>query len=428
MLEKIIQLLKNSGADDWEVTDTRTEGWEFYYIRHDLDQNRAKKVEHINVTVYKKIEDGKYMGRASAEVAPTESEDSARQLIEDLVYRASLVRNNPYPLHQPAEAKPLPLTAGTLEKISADFIKTMQEMPETAAEDINSYEIFVSEITRRLITSQGIDVTENYPESMLEVVANARSENHEIELYRMYHSGTCDQAGLKKDISAVLRYGRDRLHTVPTPGLGKCPVVFSTSDAKNIYDYFLAGLNAQLVFRKMSSMKIDTPISNEVTGDKVTIQALRQLPNSSKNFAYDSEGAPIKDLILMEADTPKAYWGDRMFASYLGLTDSFMISNYEVTGGTKSEAEIRTGRYLEIVEFSDFQVSEITGDIFGEIRLGYYHDGDQVTAVSGGSVSGSMREYLSRMVMSKEQTQYNNVKIPSLTKLMDVTVAGAENK
>ena len=30
--------------------------------------------------------------------------------------------------------------------------------------------------------------------------------------------------------------------------------------------------------------------------------------------------------------------------------------------------------------------------------------------------------------MSKEQTQYNNVKIPSLTKLMDVTVAGAENK
>ena len=120
-------------------------------------------------------------------------------------------------------------------------------------------------------------------------------------------------------------------------------------------------------------MKIDTPISNEVTGDKVTIQALRQLPNSSKNFAYDSEGAPIKDLILMEADTPKAYWGDRMFASYLGLTDSFMISNYEVTGGTKSEAEIRTGRYLEIVEFSDFQVSEITGDIFGEIRLGYYH-------------------------------------------------------
>ena len=35
MLEKIIQLLNNSGADDWEVTDTRTEGWEFYYIRHE---------------------------------------------------------------------------------------------------------------------------------------------------------------------------------------------------------------------------------------------------------------------------------------------------------------------------------------------------------------------------------------------------------
>ena len=58
MLEKIIQLLKNSGADDWEVTDTRTEGWEFYYIRHGIDDfNVCAKygLAPINTVDYQEI-------------------------------------------------------------------------------------------------------------------------------------------------------------------------------------------------------------------------------------------------------------------------------------------------------------------------------------------------------------------------------------
>jgi len=114
-----------------------------------------------------------------------------------------------------------------------------------------------------------------------------------------------------------------------------------------------------------------------------------------------------------------------MFRSYMDI-DGFMITNYVVDGGSKSEDEIRSGKYLEVVEFSDFQVSAVTGDIFGEIRLGYYHDGDKIIPVSGGSVSGSMFEYMKEMYMSKDCTQYNNVVIPSLTKLMNVTVTGLE--
>ena len=84
MLKDILDVLKNSDADDWEVTDTETDGWEFYFIRHNLDQNRAKKVAHINVTVYKKIED-KYLGRASAEIAPTLPKDEVKKMVDDLV-------------------------------------------------------------------------------------------------------------------------------------------------------------------------------------------------------------------------------------------------------------------------------------------------------------------------------------------------------
>ncbi len=57
MTDRIIEMLKSSGADAWSVTDTVTEGWEFYFIRHRLDQKRVRDVEHIKSEVFKKSED-----------------------------------------------------------------------------------------------------------------------------------------------------------------------------------------------------------------------------------------------------------------------------------------------------------------------------------------------------------------------------------
>ena len=100
--------------------------------------------------------------------------------------------------------------------------------------------------------------------------------------------------------------------------------------------------------------------------------------------------------------------------------------NFAAEGGTKSAAELRKGTYLEIVEFSDFQVETMTGAIAGEIRLGYLHEGDQVTIVSGGSVSGTMTDYVKDMYLSKEQKQYNNMLVPAVTRLENVSITGAE--
>ena len=78
-----------------------------------------------------------------------------------------------------------------------------------------------------------------------------------------------------------------------------------------------------------------------------------------------------------------------------------------------------------VVEFSDFQVDEITGDIAGEILLAYLHQDGRVIPVSGGSVSGSMPELVKSMRFSKESRQYNCHLIPSVTRLHNVTVTGA---
>jgi len=423
-MERFINILNAAGTDGWEIRDEKTRGWEFYFIRHRLDQNRAKDIEQITLKVFKKIEDGKYLGFATAEVSPTADDEEIKKTVDELVYKASLVKNKPYELVQPKAFEPLVNVPAPLAEEAGRFISAFNEMPETDTEDINSFEIFTNVVERRLVTSEGIDVTEHYPDSTVEVVVNARRDGHEIELYRLYELGACDSEGLKHDVSEVLQFGKDRLRTVPTPKLSGVPVILSTDAALEVYRFFLGSLNAAYVVRKMSPFEVGKALAENITGDKVTIDALRFVEGSPRNFSCDEEGSPIRDLCLIKDSVPQAYWGGRMFSQYLGLEDSFNISNWAVKGGSLGAEELRKGEYLEIVEFSDFQVDEVTGDIFGEIRLAYYSDGKTVTPVTGGSVSGSMLDNLADMRMSSETRRYSHAVIPSVTKLGHITIAG----
>ena len=175
----------------------------------------------------------------------------------------------------------------------------------------------------------------------------------------------------------------------------------------------------------MSPFKIGEPLAEEFRGDRITLRSLRMLPGSPDNFACDREGAPVRDTDLIRDGVPAEFVGSRMYAQYLGLKDAFIVTNWSVSGGTRTAESIRTGEFLEIVEFSDFQVDSMTGDIFGEIRLAYHHDGKgNVTPVTGGSVSGSMLDNIADLTMTEETRCYANARIPVATRLEHVTVAG----
>lgn len=423
----VIDLLRSSGADAWTVADECRTGWEFYFIRHRLDQNRARDTEHITLTVYKRFGEGEqqFLGSASAELAPTATKEEAKALIRTLLGEAELVRNPVYSLNPPRKGEDKAAEAIDLKAIAGDFIRAMKSVEETEGEDINSYEIFTDAVSRRFVSSTGIDVTDVYPASMAEVVVNARRKDHEIELYRMYRSGSCDAAGLKANVEETLRFGRDKLRAEKTPALDKCDVVFTTDDALEIYNYFIDRVSAGMIFQHISDCEIGKRVCEDKGGDSLTVMALRELENSSHNGAYDAEGAPVRDLCLIRDSVTENLYGSRMFSQYLGIEDSFIPGNFAVEGGKAAAEELRGGRYLEIVEFSDFQVSPMNGDIAGEIRLGYLHDGDKVTVVEGGSVSGTMRELGGTMRFSKELKQYNNYRIPVLTRLYGVSITGA---
>ena len=424
MLDWIVKCLKDSGCDGWEVSDRKTRGWEFYFIGHRLDQNRARNTEHIQVKVYRKFD--AYLGSASQEIPVTAEKEEVRKAIDLLMEEAQLIKNPVYELNWPEGRMAEKEKTADVEEISEAFLKTLNSVQETETEYVNSYEIFCAVSEVRFLNSNGVDVTYCYPSSMAEVVVNARDESKEIELYRMYKSGTCGGETLKRDIEETMRIGKDRLHTVKTPALGKYDVVFSTDAALQIYEYFTERMNTALKYQQLSDWEIGKPVESFEGKDRLTVKVRKCLPNSSQNSAYDREGAAIRDLALIDQGTAVNFAGPRQFSQYLGIEDSFMPGNYEICPGSESEEQLRSGSFLEVVEFSDFQVDSITGNIAGEIRLGYLHEGDEVRVVSGGSVSGNMHDKARTMRFSENQKQYDNFLVPAVTRLCGLTVSGAE--
>ena len=426
MLELLKEKLSALPDAAYELTETKENRWEFYFIGHKLDQNRTVRTLNTELKLYKKSDDGQFLGNASAVIAPTATEDEIDETIEKLLFEASLVKNPFYTLTDKPVTVPEKKDPVDIRAIAENCLKALSEVPENDITRINSYEIFVSEITRTTLNSNGVTYTCTYPATEMEVVVNAKKEGHEIELHRIYNSGTCDAEKLKKDISRVMQFGEDRLKAKPTPKLGSAAVLFSTSDSADIYDYFVDRMHADYVVRKISDVKIGEPVADFEEADKPSIELVSELPNSSKNYPVDLEGNEIYDRYLIRDGIAENYCGSRQFSQYLGLEKSSSVTNYRVSGGSASEEELRSGDYLEVVEFSDFQVDGMGGDIAGEIRLGYWHHDGEVMIVTGGSVSGSMQDAAKNMRFSKETTQYNCKEVPAVTLLPGLRITGVE--
>ena len=422
MLTRIREKLEALGCTVWSLREDLVRGWEFYFIRHALDQNRVTEVRTVSVTLYRPLEGG-LLGSASGEISPTASDAELEKALSDLYFQASLVKNPAYTLTDRPVVSPPPKEFDAAA-IAEDFISAMGKVKETGTEDINSYEIFVKDVTRRFLNSGGVEYTVRYPCSMIEVVVNARREGHEIELYRNFTSGTCDAEKLRRDVEKALRFARDRLVTEPTPKLEDCDVILSTDDAVRVYEYFADRTTADMIYRKISDWEPGKPIAENVTGDRVTLRALSSLANSSADYPIDAEGAVIADRVLIRDGVPECVWGHRQFCQYMGVQDGALCPNLAADGGRKSEAELRSGDWLEVVEFSDFQVDPMGGDVAGEIRLGYLHRNGETRIVSGGSVSGRMSDVIPTMEFSSETEQYDTWVIPRVTKLKGLKSTG----
>ena len=99
----------------------------------------------------------------------------------------------------------------------------------------------------------------------------------------------------------------------------------------------------------------------------------------------------MRELPLVRDGKHTALVGGMRFCSYLGAEPTGEYDKLTADSGNTTLAQMRSGRCLHLVSFSDFQFDPLDGYFGGEVRLGYLVDGESVTPVSGFSVSGSYR-------------------------------------
>lgn len=418
MLNTLVTYLKDKGID-YRITEKETISNEFYFIGNKLDMNRKNDVSYINLTVYIKNEDGT-LGIASQQLHPTMTVEEMKSAVENLVFSASFAKNPSYELAEPVVSHSENKINST--EICKEIIETIQKK-DTG--NFSAYEVFVKEHKTHILNSRGLDVSYTNENAFVELIINGKDETKEIELYRSFQFGECNTTDLTKKISDALLLMESRLEAVPTPNLKKGKVLLCGNNVADLLGYYTQKTFTRLIAMKASTYKIDEPIMKESTGDKITLKGVKYLPYSGSNAPFDADGQEIKDEVLIENNICKNYWGNLQFNQYVGIK-SCSYNNFVFEGGSKKVEELRTGPYLEVWETSGLSVDAFSGSFSVEIRLGFYHDGEKLIAVTGGSIAGKMQDVETSMLLSTETVQYNNTVVPFMVSMENISITGIE--
>lgn len=423
-MDKLVEILNSCDVSDYQIVCDETKSHQCFFIRHQLDQHRICSVKKIVLTIYVDNSDKTLRGSAKKEIFPSETEEEIRADIMDMKENALLALNPYFPLEGNVNYYEEKKEFDLLDSLK-NVITAVESIKETDTEKINSYEVFVNEKYRHIVNSQGVSISFNTSDEMVEIVINSTNGDHEVEVYHMIEAGSDrDSESIKKEIEAVFKKANDRSKAQPVEKMNNVHLLISGNDLREFFQYFLDKINTSAVYSKMSQNKVGDVIQKGENCDKITLKVKANLDYSSRNSLYSTEGVKASDFTVLKDGEYVNYVGSRQFAHYLGLSDVGFANNFTVEPGSKTVEEMKQQPYLEIVEFSSFQVDAITGDFGGEFRLAYYYDGTTVKEVTAGSITSNITDVLDHIYLSKQTRQINNCIVPETIELFDINVAG----
>ena len=358
---------------------------------------------------------------SSTGVSEDMNQDEVDRAVKEAFYAASFVCNKYYdiPSGKKEEHK---IIKSSLNDYDTDEI-VLKAAEALYAEDvrtdafINSLEIFADRINTQIINSKGIDVSFSKTVLWGEFVTQSL-EPQDVEIYYDFDYNEFNADVMKERVRTALDMTISRANAVEMPPTGDYDVILSGDDVKNVFDYYEQRADGSMIYPKYSSFKTGTSIQGDkVNADKLNIKLVATQP-------YSDEGIPMKDRVLVSNGELKLITASSRFAHYLGIEATGNYSHVSVAAGSKSLKELRTGRYLEIMRCSGFEMDSFSGHFGSEIRLAFYHDGDTVIPVTGGSFAGSIFDVQSEMVFSKELQLEKDYDGPYAVKFKNIKVSG----
>ena len=222
MIERIKSALDRCGITLWRINERLDETAELFFVKKELDTRRTKDVHKYEVTVFRDVEaeDGGKPQRGFTSVMLIASMDDA-QIDEELkgaYYAARFAANPCFDMPDPVQA-PLVEEAGELAE--APLARSAGKMAKAlfapdVHEDafVNSAELFVWRVRRRILSSEGTDVSFVNSGVDGEFVVQCR-EPEDVEMYHSVAYDKLDEAALTAKVAEALTFVRDGAQRKP---------------------------------------------------------------------------------------------------------------------------------------------------------------------------------------------------------------------
>lgn len=428
MIERIKSALARCGISLWRINENVEETAELFFVKKELDTRRTKDTHKYEVTVFRDVpgQEGEQPARGFTSVQLIASMDDGQidQELKGAYYAAQFAANPHFELPDPVQA---PLVEKTGELAQAPLAQSAGEMaralfaPDTHEDAfVNSAEVFVIRSTHRILSSEGTDVSYTDAQVKGEFVVQCK-EPEDVEMYHDFRYDALDGQALSAKVAEALTFVRDRARAQRVLKSGKYDLVLSGDQVFTLLRYYAARSAASVVYARYSTWKQGEDVQGGTEGERLNVTFRATDP-------YSVEGIPMADLPLLEDGKLLAYHGGNRFCRYLGVKPTGDYNNARIScaNGTAAFDDMKKGPCLWAVDFSDFQMDEMSGHFGGEIRLAYLIEDGKVTPVTGGSVNGSILEAQKDLVFSTERYLTARYDGPYAVRLKDVSIAGAE--
>lgn len=430
MTERILDILKSEKIEKYSIYQERRESSELFFVRKKLELVRGKDTVDVKLTVYREFDkEGKHcLGSSEVFIYPETDDEQIKELIKS-AYASALYADNPY-YELPEPEKPVGAgeestikscvggsfageqeTAGKLSDNAIAMAKALYA-PDTDDDSwINSAEIFAKRNTVRIINCNGCDVSYIKESICGEFVVQSRLCGNDVELFRQFEYDGVNADALSEKCRDALRTVKDRAAAVKAPeDVNGYPVILCDETVGEFLGFYLSRCNASYIYPGYSDYKIEKPVCQDVSGDKLSLLIVPDVP-------YSSEGIKKNVHKLIDEGIVKTFHGGSAYSSYVGIRPIGEYTRIVCENEGADDEKFFAEPYIMVKNFSDFQMDAMDGSFGGEFRLAYLCENGKKTALTGGTVSGNIFDAQKKLIFSKKRYEEASYTGPAMVRI-----------
>ena len=423
MMTTIELLRANEKVSGYKINIHNKESMELFFVKGKLETVRRTNTCDKEVTVY--VDHGEFKGDSQFFVYPSTTQEQLKKLVDEAVEKALLINNQNYELPG-AETGEYAVESNFADYDSAELAtmisKAVFDANTVENASLNSVEVFINKHTETVVNSKGLKKTQVRYDAMVEAIPTYNGENMSVELYEQYNFGSLDEKALHDEIAEKMAEVKARFEAVKPEYPLSGTVILNKHELASLFFNIASDLNFATVYSHSNLWSKGDAVQKDPQGDVIGITMAGQVEGSTRSSRFDNDGLSLGSTRIVDGGKAAAYYGSNRFGQYLGEVPTGELRCLVADAGTAAADSFTSGYYLEVVSMSGLQVDFYNDYIGGEVRLAYYHDGENTVPVTGVSISGKLSQVLDKILFSSERAVQGGYFGPTKAALRDMTI------